>query len=152
VVVEAEAAVPEPPSPPDEWLAEHTGPGSKASAGFGWQAGWRAGWVDGHEAKPVRKRAGKLELAVRRDLRDIGDLPSGGHALAEIAAIIARAIDAEEGPLTARAKLAQELRVTLGQLREVARDGFAGDEDGEPSTPVWHAAESGASDVGAAGR
>jgi len=146
--------MPEPPAPPAEWLAEHTGPGSKASAGVGWLAGWRRGWIDGHSAgaKGHRRRAGKLELAVRRDLRDIGDLPSGGHALAEIAAILARAVDAEEGPLTARAKLAQELRVTLGQLREVARDGFAGDEDGQSSTPVWDAAESGPSDAGAAGR
>lgn len=99
-----------------------------------------------------RRRAGKLELAVKRDLRDLGQLPTGGHALAEIALILARAVDAEEGPLTARAKLAQELRVTLGQLREVARDGIAGDPDGQPSTPVWDAAESGAADAGAAGR
>lgn len=33
------------PHPPENWLREHTGPGSKASAGYGWQAGWQAGYA-----------------------------------------------------------------------------------------------------------
>lgn len=133
------------PEPPDELLDAIAAPWRERI-----RSSWRMGWVEGR-AVPKARRAGKLELAVRRDLRDLGTLPAGGHALAEIASIIARAIDAEEGPLTARAKLAQELRVTLGQLREVARDGFVGDPDGQPVTPVWDAAESGAADAGAAG-
>ena len=61
-------------------------------------------WVDHVLTVVAPARAGKLELAVKRDLRDVGKLPAGGHALAEISLIIARAIDAEDGPVTARAK------------------------------------------------
>lgn len=93
-----------------------------------------------------------MERAVRRDIRDAGSLPAGARSLAEIALILARAIDEPGGNLATKAKLAQELRVTLGQLREVVRDsvGDSG-EAGQPHTPVWDAPQPGAADVGAAG-
>jgi hypothetical protein len=70
----------------------------------------------------------------------LGAIPDGAHALAEIALILAMAVDSEEGPLTARAKLAQELRITLAQLREVVRDSLDGDgADGGDHSPVWDA-------------
>lgn len=106
-------------------------------------------------AEPTKRtRAGRLELAVKRDVRAIGKLPDGGHALAEIALILARAIDDPAAPLTVKAKLAQELRVTMGQLREVARDSSdgVGDPAGESGSPVWDGPVAGAPDAGAAGR
>jgi len=45
----ADAAAPDPPMPPRDWLGEHTAP-SKGSAGRGWQTGWRAGYLAGLQA------------------------------------------------------------------------------------------------------
>jgi hypothetical protein len=95
-----------------------------------------------------RKRAGRVELAVRRDLRELGS--AGKTALGELALVLARAIDSRPEAMTTVAKLVQELRVTLGQLRELSvRDGDPG-EDGGDNTPVWDAPESGSADVGSA--
>lgn len=99
----------------------------------------------------TRKRAGRVELAVRRDLKALGEI-HGGSALAELALVLARAVDGvpSGGPLTTVAKLVGELRVTLGQLREVSsRDGDSEEEGDGMSTPVWDASHPGSSDVGA---
>jgi len=138
--------VPEPPNPPDEWLAEHTGPGSKASAGFGWQAGWRVGWVAGYVAKPARHSPGPMHRALRADLVALGLARARGSRLAgraagratltQLAVVLADAIDGSDTPTTT-AKLAQELRAVLGKLTGES----AGDDDGgafgaHMSTPV----------------
>jgi hypothetical protein len=71
-----------------------------------------------------------------------------------VAFVLARAIDeAGDEPATTVAKLAQELRVTLGALREVG----GGDDDdaavvaADLSSAVWDAEESGSGDVGPEG-
>ena len=93
-------------------------------------------------------------MAGRRDLRRLGRLDTGVRgSLAEVAFVLARAIDdADEEPPTTVAKLAQELRVTLGALREVGGDSddAAGVAD-DLSAAVWDTAELGPADVGAEG-
>lgn len=103
----------------------------------------------GDGGKPTRRRAGRVELALRRDLAGLGDLRRS--ALAELALVMARAIDGGQLSNAERVKAASELRVTLAQLREVHRDRGADEGDGDLSTPVWHAADHGASDVGPGG-
>lgn len=95
-----------------------------------------------------------MELAVRRDLRELGS--AGRSAFAELALVLARAIDSRAGEaagVTTTAKLVAELRVTLGQLREMwSRDGSgAAQEGGGDQTPVWDTAQPGAPDVGSEG-
>lgn len=91
-----------------------------------------------------RRRAGRVEAATRRELRGFGP-EAARSVLAELALTMARAIDAQadrvlEGTpaqLSALAKAQQELRVTLGQLREVSSGN--GDDDREDgfSVPDW---------------
>lgn len=86
-------------------------------------------------AKP-RSRMGRVEAAVHRDLAALGS--AGKSTLAELALVLARTVDQrgmDEGPSTT-VRLISELRVTLNQLREVARDSGDGDEDGLPA-PAW---------------
>jgi hypothetical protein len=81
----------------------------------------------------------------------LGKKPAGAKTLAKIALILARAID-EGGPIAARAKLAQELRITIMQLREAINDQLADQgADGAGTTPVWDAADAEPADVGSAG-
>jgi hypothetical protein len=75
-------------------------------------------------------RAGRVELAVRRDLRAFGELKgSGRETLGELALVLARQIDSRgaEGPTTT-AKLVQELRSMMQALRRVDGDGDDGGE------------------------
>lgn len=98
-----------------------------------------------------RPKPGDVEAAVLRDLRawKLPAAPSRRGALAELALTLARALDAKP-PVTVAAKLAMELRVQLGQLRELASErASAAGAQGNVSTPVWHEAEPGAADVGA---
>lgn len=99
-------------------------------------------------------RAGRMELAVRRDLRALPDSVRKG-VLAEGALMLARQIDAHSADSKAGKLLADlwaQLRVTLKQLQEVGRDGGDdGKEDGDLSTPVWEREDTGAADAGAAG-
>jgi hypothetical protein len=70
-----------------------------------------------------------VELAVKRDLKALGDLKASGRAtLAEMALVLARAIDGRgaEGPTTT-AKLVQELRTLMASLGKADGDG---DDDG----------------------
>lgn len=75
-----------------------------------------------------RRRRGKIELAVSRGIREIGDLPRGLGGLAESALMLARLLDEsdETDPdkrLTGAAQAARELRSTLTELaRGVDRD------------------------------
>ncbi len=71
-------------------------------------------------------------------------------ALAELALFFARTIDAGGGQ-AALVKAGEQLRVTLSQLRERARDDDDGQEDGDLGTPDWDAEDSGPADAGAAG-
>lgn len=81
----------------------------------------------------ARRRAGKLETAVRRDLRSLPKVESGSVSmratLVESALVLARAID-ERGsgtPATTLAKLVEQLRVTLTKAMAEA----ASDSDGD---------------------
>lgn len=112
------------------------------------------------------REPGRVEAAVGRDLQVLGAAVDG-TALAEMALVMARAMDAfssraldgTPAEMSALAKAHQELRVTLGVLREVAaRVGDGGEDAAELSTPVWSdgaaardAADAGAADVGSAG-
>lgn len=94
-------------------------------------------------------------MAVRRDLRRLGRLDTGVRgSLAEVAFVLARAIDdADEEPPTTVAKLAQELRVTLGALREVGGDGDdAAGVAADLASAVWDTPQPGPADVGAEDR
>jgi hypothetical protein len=56
------------PLPPQEWLRELTGPGSKGAAGYGWQAGWVAGFAAALTAAtpaPVPSTGGTTETVGR---------------------------------------------------------------------------------------
>jgi hypothetical protein len=87
-----------------------------------------------------RKRAGRVELAVRRDLKAMSVADSDGRAtLGVLAGVLARAIDnqpAGANPATT-AKLVQELRAVMAAMR---RDAVDGDDDAgfaaDMSTPV----------------
>lgn len=64
----------------------------------------------------VRRRRGKVELAVARSIREIGELPRGLGGLAESALTLARLLD--DGAGLATAAVARELRATLTKLAE----------------------------------
>lgn len=108
---------------------------------------------------------GRVEAAVLRELAALG----GGYrdsALGEMALVMGRAMDAytaramEGTPaeMSALAKAHQELRVTLGVLKEVAARGSGDSADAAHlSTPVWSGgaaardpSDTGAPDAGAA--
>ncbi len=101
---------------------------------------------------------GRVEMAALRDLQAMG-AAAQQSTLGELVLVLARAIDTRgDGSPSITAKLVAELRVTLGQLREVTRDGDGGEDPAELSTPVWDrdaavrdAAVAGAADVGAEG-
>lgn len=101
----------------------------------------------------VRPAAGAIEAAVRTELDEL----NASGALAEVARYLARAMDAGGHGSTQSARLAQELRVTLGQLREIARE-RADDGQADASTPAWSGssalrdgAQPGPADLGAEG-
>ena len=112
---------------------------------------WRSGWAARDAEQTRRRRAGRVELAVRRDLTALGYLGkdrkdrAGRATLSELALVLARNVDSSEHPPTI-AKLVQELRAVLALLN---REG-AGDSDDDAAfaarmgTPVGDAAQSGA--------
>jgi CRISPR/Cas system CSM-associated protein Csm2 small subunit len=115
---------------------------------------WKLGYVAGTEAKPVKRRAGAIELAMRKDLKTVGDLSEASRfTLAAMAMVLARQIDrqAESASSSTLAKLVQELRALMNALRRVDND----DDDTEEfvrrmQTPVRDGAESGSGDAGRA--
>lgn len=104
----------------------------------------------------ARRRAGDVERAVRRDLRQLdGEAKSRRATMIELALVLARALDARaaaEGSPAVLAKLVQELRAVMGRLMEVKGDDNDADEfAARMSSPVRLAAVPGAGDVGSAG-
>jgi len=95
-----------------------------------------------------------MERAVMRELRLLGQSRAAHRsALAELALFLARTIDDRDGQApTTTVRLASELRVTLGQLREVARDADGGGGSaGQLPAPSWDAEDAGPADAGVAG-
>ena len=90
---------------------------------------WRMGYDAGVDARAARRRIGTVERAVRAEIRDLGK-KSAARSLGELCLVLAKAVDAQgdDGAGSTTAKLVQELRVTLGQLREVSSGG--GDAEG----------------------
>lgn len=90
-------------------------------------------------AHAPRRRAGRVELALRKDIKALGATAGSRATLGELALVLARAIDGQgEGAApTAVAKLVQELRAVMAALGEATGDG---DDDAEfasdMSTPV----------------
>lgn len=90
---------------------------------------------------------------MRADLARLGTLEEGVRGtLAQMALRLARAYDRFDGvDLTKLARLNQELRQTLAALVGVGSDDDGG-EAARMSTPVWHEAQPGPADAGAADR
>lgn len=68
----------ETPMPPAEWLAKHSGPGSKGSAGFGWQAGWESRNDEVAQLHAEIKRLSTaLDIVALREIRQAADVAIG---------------------------------------------------------------------------
>lgn len=72
----------------------------------------------------LRRRRGKVELAVARTLRDCERVNPAHEGLVATAAVLAQALD--DGAGLATAAVARELRATLTALTETSR----GEDDG----------------------
>ncbi len=96
---------------------------------------------------------GLHELAVVRDLKALSMPTDAGKrdSSTELVLTLARALDSSPAlPLVV--KLAQELRIQMAQVREVARERDRGaSANGGLSTPDWDTPDTGPADVGAAG-
>lgn len=96
---------------------------------------------------------GPVESAIQVDLARLGALDVGVRStLSQMVLKMARAYDRYEGSDLAKlARLNQELRQTLTVLTTEANSDGDGEQAAHLSTPVWHAAEPGTADAGAAG-
>lgn len=97
-------------------------------------------------------RRGSHELAVLRELKALKVDTSAGHrdTSTELVLTLARSLDSSP-PLPLVVKLADLLHKQMRQIRELVRERDGGAAERDLSTPVWHAAQSGAADVGAEG-